>query len=271
MAQCATSREGGGGPAPWGKRRLALSVNALLSIWTWLEIGLVVLLGFVVQVVLVLFTWPFDRRRLVAGRAFRLMGVVAARLTPFWHFGVVGVLPHAPGRTVVVSNHESQADPFLISHLPWEMKWLAKASLFRIPVVGWMMWLAGDVPVHRGDSASGKGAMHACARWLARGVPVMMFPEGTRSADGALLPFKDGAFRLAIETGADVLPVAVFGTRQALPKYSWRFQQADARVKVGTALPTKGLTLADLETLKSAARAQVEALREQLRASAVAR
>lgn len=246
-------------------------MNALLSLWTWFEIGLVALLGFLVQCLLFPLSWPFDRRRLLVGRTFRMVGVVAARLTPFWHFGVVGTPPRAVGRTVVVSNHESQADPFLISHLPWEMKWLGKASLFRLPVVGWMMWLAGDVPVRRGDGASGKQAMEACARWLARGVPVMMFPEGTRSADGALLPFKDGAFRLAIEAGADILPVAVFGTRQALPKHSWRFQRADARVTVGTALSTRELTLADLETLKDAARAQVVALREQLRARATER
>jgi 1-acyl-sn-glycerol-3-phosphate acyltransferase len=246
-------------------------VNALLSLWTWLEIGLVALLGFLVQALLALVTLPFDRRRLVVGRVFRLVGVVAARLTPFWHFGVVGPLPKAVGRMVVVSNHESHADPFLISHLPWEMKWLGKASLFRIPVVGWMMWLAGDVPVRRGDSASGKGAMAVCARWLARGVPVMVFPEGTRSTEDALLPFKDGAFRLAIETGADILPVAVSGTRTALPKHSWRFQKSEARVTVGTPLSTKGLTLADVETLKASARLQVEGLRERLRVLAAAR
>lgn len=241
-------------------------MNALLSVWTWLEIGLVTLLGFFVQGLLALVTLPFDRRRLVVGRAFRLVGVVAARLTPFWHFSLLGPVPRVVGRTVVVSNHESQADPFLISHLPWEMKWLGKASLFRIPVVGWMMWLAGDVPVRRGDSASGKGAMADCARWLERGVPVMIFPEGTRSADGALLPFRDGAFRLAIETGAELLPVAVFGTRAALPKHSWRFQKAVARVSVGTPLSTQGLTLADVETLKASTRTQVEQLRERLRA-----
>ncbi len=241
-------------------------LNALLSAWTWLEIGLVSVLGFLVQVLLALLTLPFDRRRLVVGRAFRLVGVVAAWLTPFWHFGVVGPLPRVAGRTVVVSNHESQADPFLISHLPWEMKWLSKASLFRIPVVGWMMFLAGDVPVRRGDSASGKEAMADCARWLERGVPVMIFPEGTRSADGELLPFKDGAFRLAIETGAELLPVAVLGTRTALPKHSWRFQRADARVTVGTPLTTDGLTLADVETLKASALSQILGLRERLRA-----
>jgi 1-acyl-sn-glycerol-3-phosphate acyltransferase len=244
-------------------------VNALLSIWTWTEIGVVALLGFLLQVPVFLVTWPFDRRRVVAGRVFRGVGVVASRLTPFWHFGVEGPVPRTvAGRTVVVSNHESQVDPFLISYLPWEMKWLGKASLFRIPVVGWMMRIAGDVPVHRGDSASGKGAMAVCARWLARGVPVMIFPEGTRSLDGSLLPFKDGAFRLAIETGADMLPIAVRGTHDALPKYSWRFHRAEARVTVGTPLSTRGLTLADLETLKASARREIEALRDRLRGRA---
>src|SRR5262249_60457049 len=81
-----------------------------------------------------------------AGRAVRLVGVVAARLTPFWRFGVVGPVPSPPPRrTVVVSNHESNADPFLISFLPWEMKWLGKASLFRIPVWGGVGWLVGAV------------------------------------------------------------------------------------------------------------------------------
>ena len=63
-----------------------------------------------------------------------------------------------------------------------------------------------------------------------RGVPIMMFPEGTRSADGALLPFKDGAFRLAIDTHAQVLPIAVEGTHTALPKHSWHFGRSNARV-----------------------------------------
>jgi 1-acyl-sn-glycerol-3-phosphate acyltransferase len=171
-------------------------MNALLSIWAWVEITRVALLGFLVQTAFFVLCLPFDRRRLVAGRTFRLVGVVAARLNPFWRFGVVGPAPARPrGRTVVVSNHESNADPFLVSFLPGEMKCLGKASLFRIPVVGWMMRMAGDIPVERGDSDAARAAMGVCARWLDRGVPVMLFPEGTRSKDGQLLPFKDGAFR----------------------------------------------------------------------------
>ncbi|HUM13646.1 MAG TPA: lysophospholipid acyltransferase family protein [Myxococcaceae bacterium] len=240
-------------------------MNALLSVWAWAEITLVTLLGFLVQTALFVLCLPFDRRRRVAGRTFRLVGVVAAKLNPFWRFGVVGPWPSPPSRkTVVVSNHESNADPFLVSFLPWEMKWLGKASLFRIPVVGWMMRMAGDIPVERGDSDSAREAMGACAVWLARGVPVMLFPEGTRSKDGQLLPFKDGAFRLAIETGADLLPVAVSGTRTALPKHSWKFGRSEGQVVVGTPISTAGLTLADVESLKGRVRSQIEALRARL-------
>jgi 1-acyl-sn-glycerol-3-phosphate acyltransferase len=242
-------------------------VNTLLSAWAWLEIAVVVLLGFGVQALLALVSWPFDRRRLVAGRTLRLVGVVASRLNPFWRFEIVGSVPPAPRRrTVVVSNHESNADPFLVSYLPWEMKWLGKASLFRIPVVGWMMRMAGDIPVERGDGDSTRGAMATCARWIERGVPVMLFPEGTRSRDGQMLPFKDGAFRLAIETGADVLPVAVSGTATALPKHSWKFGRSRGRVTVGTPLSTAGMTLSDVETLKARARTEIASLRARLEA-----
>src|SRR5512144_2624892 len=110
-------------------RQAATHMTALLSIWAWVEIALVVLLGFLVQTALFVVCLPFDRGRLVAGRTFRLVGVVAAKLNPFWRFGVVGPLPtRPPRRTVVVGNHESNADPFLVSFLPWEMKWLGKAS-----------------------------------------------------------------------------------------------------------------------------------------------
>lgn len=240
-------------------------MNALLSLWSWLEIGVVSLVGFLLQVVLVPLTWPWDKRRLVTGRLFRLAGVVAARLNPYWRFGVHGEVRRPGPRTVVVSNHESNADAFLISFLPWEMKWLGKASLFRAPVLGWSMYLAGDIPVERGDSDSARGALARCAQWLDKGVPIMIFPEGTRSPTGELLPFKDGAFRLAIEQKADILPIAVSGTRRSLPKHSWRFATARARVTVGTPISTQGMTLEDVPRLKQLAREQIEALRASMR------
>lgn len=239
-------------------------MGPIASLWSWVAIGSIVFFGSPVQIAVALGTIPFDRRRLLAGRFLRGMGVASAKLVPGWDFAVVGPVPATlPPRLVVVSNHESQADPFLISHLPWEMKWLSKASIFRIPLLGWSMWLAGDVPIRRGKKSSAGHALGECAKWLDRGVPVMIFPEGTRSLDGQLLPFKDGAFRLAIEHGAHVLPIAVRGTHDALPKHSWRFGHAHARVAVGTPIPSDGK---DLEALKTEARDQIEALRARLAA-----
>ncbi len=238
-------------------------MNALLSVWSWFAVVITATAIFLLQLPMLL-TLPFDRRRAGIGRLFRLSGVIAAKLNPLWSFRIEGPIPTPPRRVVCVSNHESNADPFLISYLPWEMKWLGKKNLFFVPIVGWSMFLAGDVPVDRAKKASGAEALDRCKQWLLRGMPVMIFPEGTRSRTGELLPFKDGAFRLAIDAGADVLPLAVFGTRDALPKGSWKFGRSEGRVKVGTLISTAGMTSSDVERLRESARLQIEQMRKEL-------
>lgn len=240
-------------------------MNALLSVFAWIEFALIVIGGFFIEVPLFVLTAPFDPGRKVTGRFLRWMAVAIARLSPFWDFRVVGELPKPlPRKLVVVSNHLSNADVFLISYLPLDVKWLAKASLFHVPFVGWLLRLAGDVPVHRGQRGSGRQALDRCAEWIRRGMPVAIFPEGTRSATGELGPFKDGAFKLALETGADVLPLAVAGTNKALPRHSWRFSRARGVVKVGPPISTAGMTLAHLERLKSLAREQIARMQAEI-------
>jgi 1-acyl-sn-glycerol-3-phosphate acyltransferase len=240
-------------------------LSGLASMWAWVSLVLGVVASFFVVAAIFLLTFPFDRRRLAAGRTFRLCGVVLAWLHPYWAFGVSGpVVRPRRRRTVVVCNHESQADPFLVSHLPWEMKWLGKQSMFKVPFLGWMMWLVGDVAIRRGERDSVGAAMARMRGWLERDVPVMIFPEGTRSPDGELGPFKDGAFRLAIEAQADILPLALRGTQRALPKHAWRFGRSQARVRCGQPMSTEGRTLADVEALKLEVRAEIVRLRQEL-------
>ena len=96
-----------------------------------------------------------------------------------------------------------------------------------------------------GEGRPAKEAMDRCKQWLERGVPVIFFSEGTRSPDGKMGPFRDGAFRLALDNGAQIIPIGVCGTRRALPKHSWKFGFARALVEVGTPIPTTGRDASD--------------------------
>ncbi|HTS88889.1 MAG TPA: lysophospholipid acyltransferase family protein [Gemmatimonadales bacterium] len=238
----------------------------LVSIWTWFVLGACLLLWLPILALVRLVTAPFDRGLYWAGFLFRKIAVVTAGLNPLWHFRVSGTLPLDPRNPyVVVSNHESFVDILLISHLPWEMKWLSKVELLRVPVLGWDMWLAGDVPVERGAARSAAKAMRRCERILQRKVSVIIFPEGTRTSDREMLPFKDGAFRLAIEAGVPILPLAVFGTASALPKHGWRFGWSRAEVRVLEPVETAGLTSRDVAGLRERVRDQIARARAELR------
>jgi 1-acyl-sn-glycerol-3-phosphate acyltransferase len=239
--------------------------QSIVSLWAWLVLVLCILLWFPTLVVVRLLTAPFDRGRYIPGRIFRKIGPAMATLNPLWRFHYSGTIPKNPRKPfVVVSNHESFTDILLISHLPWEMKWLSKAELFRIPIMGWMMWLVGDIPVKRGFGPSALEAMARCRKALDNRVSVMIFPEGTRSRTSELLPFKDGAFRLAIEAGVPILPLAVSGTRTALPPHDWRFGRSVAEVHVLEPMETAGLTLADVPGLKARVRDIIVRARDAL-------
>ena len=235
-------------------------MQRLVTAWVWTLWVLIVLVGFPVVGLVFLCTAPFDPGRYAAGRTFRWLGSLGGRLNPWWDFHTEGHLVRDPRRPyVAVSNHESYADIFLLSHLPWEMKWLAKQTIFNIPVMGWVMRMAGDVPLVRGNRESAVGALARCRDRLSNRVSVMIFPEGTRSHDGELKAFKDGAFRLAIEAGVPILPLAVNGAYTALHKGDWRFDVTNAEVRVLEPIPTEGLTLDDLPHLRERARGAISA------------
>lgn len=241
--------------------------QTIISLWAWLVLVICLLLWFPVTILVRLLTAAFDPGRYIPGLVFRKVAPTMASLNPLWHFRYSGALPKDPRRPfVVVSNHESFSDILLISHLPWEMKWLSKAELFRIPVLGWMMWLVGDIPLKRGFGPSAVEAMARCRKALANRVSVIIFPEGTRSKTAELLPFKDGAFRLAIEAGVPILPLAVSGTSTALRKHDWRFGKSVAEVRVLDPVETSGLGVDDVAALKARVRNMIVEARDALAA-----
>lgn len=240
-------------------------MQRLVNAVVWTALVLVVLIGFIYVAIVWLFTAAFDPGRYAAGRAFRHLAVVGTWINPYWHFHTSGVAIDDPRRPyVVVANHESYADIFLVSHLKWEMKWLAKDTIFRIPVMGWMMRMAGDVPINRESRGSGQQALEACRDRLSKRVSVMIFPEGTRTRTDDLLPFKDGAFQLAISTGAPIIPIAIAGTRDAMAKGSFSFRKANAMCRVLKPIETVGLTSADVAALRDQTRQRISDARHEL-------
>jgi 1-acyl-sn-glycerol-3-phosphate acyltransferase len=242
-------------------------MQRLVTAWVWTLWVLIVLVAFPVVGLVFLATAPFDPGRYAAGRTFRLLGALGARLNPWWHFRTEGLLVRDPRRPyVAVSNHESYADVFLLCYLPWEMKWLAKRTIFNIPLMGWIMRMAGDVPLVRGNRESAVGALARCRDRLAKRVSVMIFPEGTRSTTDELLPFKDGAFHLAVEAQVPLLPIAVAGTRDCMAKHSFRVNRARAACRVLPPIGTDGLTPDDVPALRERVRAVIDAARRELAA-----
>lgn len=240
--------------------------RTVLSIWSWAVLGGLVLIWTPLVALVRLVTAPFDRGAYAAGYLFRSLTVVHQRLTPQWTFTTSGDLPDDMRRPyVVVSNHESFVDILLISQLPTEMKWMSKVEIMRIPLVGWMMWLARDIPLRRASATSRSDALEASADRLASRVSVMIFPEGTRSESGELGDFHAGAFKLAIEGQHPILPLAVHGTRDALRKHDWRLGEARAEVRVLDPVPTDGLTSDDLPALRDTVRERIATARADLR------
>jgi 1-acyl-sn-glycerol-3-phosphate acyltransferase len=242
-----------------------LVIRRIASLWVWFSGGLVALVWVPWLALVWLLTAPRDPGRYTVGRWFRRAAVVVVALNPLWNFRTTGVRIRDPRRPyVAVANHESFADIFLISHLPWEMKWLSKEAIFKIPLMGWMMRMAGDIAVRRGEARSRAEALDECRDRLQKGVSVMIMPEGTRSATGELQPFRDGAFRLAVEMGCPILPIAVAGTRNCIPKGSWVMGRARAVATVLPPVETAGLTLDDVPALRERVRAMIAEARAGL-------
>jgi 1-acyl-sn-glycerol-3-phosphate acyltransferase len=242
------------------------TARALLSAYSWLVLGILVIVWVPLVFVVWMVTAPFDRDRYWPGLTFRRISVLHQWLNPLWTFCTSGVEIADPRNPyVVVSNHESLVDMLLISHLPWEMKWLSKKSIFRIPLLGWLMRMAGDVELIRGDRDSIMSAMRGCGDRLGRKVSVILFPEGTRTRDGALGEFKDGAFRLAIDHQVPILPLVVNGTRRALEAESWKMNVTDAEVRVLAPIPTTGMTWDDVPALRDRVRALIATELESMR------
>ena len=207
--------------------------SAAVTVAFWMVVGLTMPLLFLVAALLFAVTAPFDPDRRVL-HAFVCWSCHAyLHVNPLWRVRVEGRERIPRGASVLVVNHQSMADVAACMGLHRPFKFVSKASLFSLPVVGWAMKMLLYVRLERGRPHSTRAMLDQCRHWLRRGLAVLMFPEGTYAPGAALLHFKPGAFVLARDERVPMVPVLISGTRDlVVGDGPWMAPRVNIRIRV---------------------------------------
>jgi 1-acyl-sn-glycerol-3-phosphate acyltransferase len=169
------------------------------------------------------------------------------------HVRVEGAENIPAGVCIFASNHASNMDPIALTpNIPRRVALLAKKEVFSIPVLSKAIRLAKLVPVDRSDSEAAAESVDLAIKYLKEGLSFCVYPEGTRSRDGRLLPFKRGTFVMALRAGVPVVPVSLAGTQNLMRKGDWRIYPGEVTVRFGPAVSTAGYTVEQRDELRRA-------------------
>jgi 1-acyl-sn-glycerol-3-phosphate acyltransferase len=145
---------------------------------------------------------------------------------------------------IFMGNHQSQYDIFCVqAYLDWDLRWLAKKELFEIPIFGAALEKGGSIPVDRSNGRKALVSLSDAAKRIKNGCSVIIFPEGTRSADGVLTPFKTGGMVIAIKAKVEVVPIAICGTSDILPKGKFLAKPGRVTLRIGEPIRVEDYTL----------------------------
>lgn len=198
-------------------------LRVLFSIYVWMYYVLLFSTFFVLILITFLLTFLFDKYRRIPNKVLAFMAYLMIHPTPSWKIEMEGMEKFDDSKpTIFIGNHQSFMDIPLAYQLPWNMKWVVKQSMAYIPVMGWLVTLTGQLTINR-SSKSALKKLSNLVNPLKELVPVMIFPEGTRSLDGEIKSFKNGAFLLAMEHGFNIQPIVIDGAYGALPSGSKLF------------------------------------------------
>jgi 1-acyl-sn-glycerol-3-phosphate acyltransferase len=209
--------------------------------------------------ILAFITFPFDRNGNIVHHYARWWAKIQLLVS-----GVrvkVGGLEHLDKETpyIYMSNHQGSYDIFaLLSCLPVQFRWIAKKELFAIPILGWAMGAANYISIDRSGRRRALESIERAARKIKGGVSVVIFPEGTRSRDGSIQPFKRGGFTLALKSGVPIIPITINGSRDVMPRDSMRVRPGEIRVSVDGAIQTTPFSLRERNVLMEKVRETIE-------------
>ncbi len=238
----------------------------LFSIYVWTCYVVLFLVFFLLISITFLFTFPFDKYRRIPNKVLGVMAALMVRLSPGWKIKVTGQEKYDRSKpTIFIANHESFIDIPLLYELPWRMKWVVKHSMTYIPVMGWMVKLTGQLTINR-SSKSAMKKLSNLIQPLKDLVPVMIFPEGTRSLDGEIQSFKNGAFLLAKEHGFSLQPIVVDGPYRILKSGS-KLLSPKGSLNISVLDPIEVNRFDNMSDLKTYARDKIIEEQQRLRNS----
>ena len=231
----------------------------MLSIIFYLYSALIVIVFFLLSVVALVVCAPFDRSHRVVHELSRALCMCFWYAPLSWRRRIEGLENVRRGeRYVIVLNHNSMADIISLYFVPLNFRWVSKREVFRIPFIGGFLLLHGDIAIERGRGAE---SMHKVIndgkKWLSRGASVAMFPEGTRSKDGEIHRFKQGAFALAKEAGVAILPVVLDGTTSVLKKNKLFNWHNCLTIRVLPPIPAEEVERAEMNDLIASVQSQM--------------
>ena len=227
-------------------------MQIIISIMIWIASTLLTALLFFADLFFTIILFPFDKQRKIPHAQCFWWANALIGLNPYWKLKVRGLENIDPKKTyVMVANHQSLGDIVLIYKIHAQFKWVAKESLYKLPFLGGTLFLCKHIMLRRGEFGSIKKVYREAAAWLRKGMSVLFFPEGTRSETEEMRQFQSGAFKLAIRERKPILPIAISGTRDAIPKGSWIFKtKVSGTLTVLPAIDTAGFGPGDFKHLK---------------------
>ncbi len=231
-------------------------MRIIKTVWGILNLIAATIIG----AILVLIVGSFDRKKSITG--------IIPRLWARWILGSVGIRYRVHGlenlkpgnKYIFCGNHESAMDiPVAFAALPYNIVFLAKKELFRIPLFGWGMRAAGMVRVNRQNRKKAKESVNSALKYIhSRNINIIVYPEGTRSFDGNLLPFKRGSFLLAIQSCLPLVPVTIIGSRIVVPKKSILINRGSIDLYIDKPIETVDLTIEDRYDLQEKTRSIIQ-------------
>ena len=145
---------------------------------------------------------------------------------------------------IFMANHQSDFDILIVlAHVPGQFRWIVKKELFKIPIFGEAMKSAGYIEIDRQNHEKAMKSIEEAAQKIREGKSVMTFPEGTRSKDGIIKPFKQGMFHLAIQAGVPIVPISIIGAHEILPKRSLKIKPGRVTMVIGRPVDVSGYTI----------------------------